>query len=221
MSHLKFKGRNPLGAIQSPELNISVSDCTCPICLEILVEPVVLPCKHELCLSCFSGMTDKTNFLCPMCRMRISTWSRTASNNNTLVNKDRWKQIQRAFPKEIAERVEGKTAERIEQQIREEKENIAKANAVAVSKQGEIQREYELLLAREQERVRAEREQEEQESLQYIQQVIVSWVRLSDGGHTLYVWDVNGDDFRYGQNDIHVVIVLQYIEILYLNLSTF
>lgn len=175
----KLKGRNVLGAIQSPELNMSVSDCTCPICLEILVEPVVLPCKHELCLSCFSGMTDKTNFLCPMCRMRISTWSRTASNNNTLVNMERWKQIQRAFPKEIAERVEGKTAERIEQQIKEERENIAKANAVAVSKQGEIQREYEMLLAREQERMRAEREQEEQESLQYIQQVIAQEERLT------------------------------------------
>ena len=109
-----------------------------------------------------------------MCRMRISTWSRTASNNNTLVDRDRWRQIQRAFPNEIKERAEGKTAERIEQQIKEEKENIAKANAVAVCKQGEIQKEYEMMLAREQERLRAEREQEEQESLQYIQRVIVS-----------------------------------------------
>ena len=109
-----------------------------------------------------------------MCRMRISTWSRTASNNNTLVDRDRWRQIQRAFPNEIKERAEGKTAERIEQQIKEEKENIAKANAVAVCKQGEIQKEYEMMLAREQERLRAEREQEEQESLHYIQRVIVS-----------------------------------------------
>ena len=109
-----------------------------------------------------------------MCRMRISTWSRTASNNSTLVDRDRWRQIQRAFPNEIKERAEGKTAERIEQQIKEEKENIAKANAVAVCKQGEIQKEYEMMLAREQERLRAEREQEEQESLHYIQRVIVS-----------------------------------------------
>ena len=168
----KMKSRNPLQCITSPNnngLNMSVSDCTCPICLEILVEPVVLPCKHELCLSCFSGMTDKTNFLCPMCRMRISTWSRTASNNNTLVDRDRWRQIQRAFPNEIKERAEGKTAERFEQQIKGEK-----ANAVVVCKQGEIQKEYEMMLAREQERLRAEREQEEQESLQYIQRVIVS-----------------------------------------------
>lgn len=92
---------------------------------------------------------------------------------------ERWKQIQRAFPNEIKERVEGKTAERIEQQIKNEKENIAKANAAHVSKQGEIQKEYEMLLAREQERVRIEREQEEQESLQYIQQVIAQEERLT------------------------------------------
>jgi transposase len=91
-----------------------------------------------------------------------------------LVDRDRWRQIQRAFPNEIKERAEGKTAERIEQQIKEEKENIAKANAVAVCKQGEIQKEYEMMLARERERLRAEREQEEQESLHYIQRVIVS-----------------------------------------------
>ncbi len=34
-------------------LSMSISDCTCPICLEILIEPVVMPCNHELCLPCF------------------------------------------------------------------------------------------------------------------------------------------------------------------------
>lgn len=46
--------------------NLSITDCSCPICLEILIEPVVLPCKHELCLPCFKDMMDQTNFLCPM-----------------------------------------------------------------------------------------------------------------------------------------------------------
>jgi len=92
-------------------------------------------------------------------------WEATVKSESS----DRWRQIQRAFPNEIKEKVEGKTAERFEQQIKEEK-----ANAVAVCKQGEIQKEYEMMLAREQERLRAEREQEEQESLQYIQRVIVS-----------------------------------------------
>ena len=46
--------------------NLSITDCSCPICLEILIEPVVLPCKHELCLPCFKDMMDQTNFLCPL-----------------------------------------------------------------------------------------------------------------------------------------------------------
>ena len=157
---------------KSPALNLSLSDCTCPICLEILEQPVVLPCKHELCLSCFSGMTDKTNFLCPMCRMRISTWSRMATNTNTLVDQERWSQIQRAFPKELKDRREGKTAIKLAESIRQEKE--APRPSCVVSCPGEIRKEYEESMRREQERIRLEREKEEAMSLNYIQQVIVS-----------------------------------------------
>lgn len=172
--------RNPLVAIhlnESPTLNLSISDCTCPICLEILVEPVVLPCKHELCLPCFSGMTDKTNFLCPMCRMRISTWSRTATNTNTLVNTERWNQIKKAFPNEVKDRIEGKSAEKLAKSI--EQENAKPAKPLNVAKPGEIRKEYETILQREMERLRAEKEQEEKMSLQYIQQVIASEERLT------------------------------------------
>ncbi len=167
--------KNPLVAIHlngsSPTLNLSISDCTCPICLEILVEPVVLPCKHELCLPCFSGMTDKTNFLCPMCRMRISTWSRTATNTNTLVNIERWNQIKKAFPNEVNDRIEGKSAEKFAKSIEQENARIVKPQNVA--QPGEIRKEYETIIQREMERLRAEKEQEEKMSLQYIQQVIV------------------------------------------------
>lgn len=166
--------RNPLAAIQSSISNLSITDCTCPICLEILIEPVVLPCKHELCLPCFNEMTDMTNYLCPMCRMRISTWARAATNNKTLVNTDRWNQIKRAFPKEIKDRKEGKTAERLAKEI--EKENAILQH---ISKPGEIRKEYESTLKREQERLKLEKEQEEQLSLQYIHQVILQEEHLS------------------------------------------
>lgn len=158
-------------------LNLTISDCTCPICLEILVEPVVLPCKHELCLPCFSGMTDKTNFLCPMCRMRISTWSRTASNNNTLVNIKRWEQIKKAFPNEIKDRVEGKTADKLIESYKHEKEIQSKLSNV--SKPGEIRQEFEATIRREQDRLNAEKEQEEKLSENYIQQVIAQEERMT------------------------------------------
>lgn len=158
--------------------NLSISDCSCPICLEILIEPVVLPCKHELCLPCFKDMMDQTNFLCPMCRMRLSTWARSASKQNTLVDKERWSQIQRAFSVEIRNRVEGKTAMMLTEEIKNQKINNPESSSSTssahhiVSAQGEIKKEYEEYLKREQERIRLEKEREEQLSLQYIQEII-------------------------------------------------
>lgn len=162
-------------------LNLSINDCTCPICLEILVEPVQMPCRHEVCLPCFKAMTDKTNFHCPMCRMRISTWSRAASNSNTLVNQQRWEQIQRAFPKEIRDRVEGKTASILAESMKKDKETAAASSGQQeqqthhhqpVAEPGAIRREYEEYLRREQERIRAEQETEEKLSLDLIQRVL-------------------------------------------------
>lgn len=177
----KIKPRKPLTVIQdqSPALDMSITDCTCPICLEILVEPVVLPCKHELCLPCFSGMTDKTNFLCPMCRMRISTWSRTATNTNTLVNVKRWNEIQKAFPNEVRDRIEGKTAQKLEDSMKRQKTAVVSSNAQNISKPGELRQEYEMILKREQERLRIERQNEENMSLNYIEQVIAQEEHLT------------------------------------------
>ena len=156
-------------------LNLSINDCTCPICLEILFEPVQMPCHHEVCLPCFKAMTDKTNFHCPMCRMRISTWSRAASNSNTLVNQQRWAQIQKAFPNEIRDRVEGKTAIILAETMKKEKEEASTRPTVVqpVAEPGAIRREYEEYLRREQERIRAEQENEEKLSLDLIQRVLV------------------------------------------------
>ena len=121
-------------------------------------------------------MTDKTNFLCPMCRMRISTWSRNASNSNTLVDVQRWEQIKQAFPAEVQIRLEGKTALYLAQEIKKSG-GYACASAGATkqvcSEPGEIQREYQDYLRREEERIRIEKENEEKLSSQLIQQVIV------------------------------------------------
>jgi len=103
--------------------------------------------------------------------MRISTWSRTATNTNTLVNIERWNQIKKAFPNEVNDRIEGKSAEKFAKSIEQENARIVKPQNVA--QPGEIRKEYETIIQREMERLRAEKEQEEKMSLQYIQQVIV------------------------------------------------
>ena len=79
----------------------------CPICLEILIEPVQMPCKHELCIQCFKSHVEDTSLSCPMCRQRISIWVRRNAKNNTLVNQERWALIQSMFPERVQRRLDG------------------------------------------------------------------------------------------------------------------
>lgn len=48
-------------------------DVTCPICLEILQDPVTIDCGHNFCLKCINqiGKTSE-NILCPLCKCSVS-----------------------------------------------------------------------------------------------------------------------------------------------------
>lgn len=48
----------------------------CPVCFMLLIEPVVLPCQHTVCNECFQSIEAQSNETCPMCRQRLSSWSR-------------------------------------------------------------------------------------------------------------------------------------------------
>lgn len=130
-------------------------------------------------------MTDLTNFLCPMCRQRISTWYRSAANSNTLVNQERWTFIQKHYSKEIRNRIEGKTAQILTEQIEKQKKGIPIDSDVedkrhkVCSEPGAIRKEYQEYLKREQERIRLEKENEEKKSLELIQKLIQEEERLS------------------------------------------
>ncbi|ELU16865.1 hypothetical protein CAPTEDRAFT_89528, partial [Capitella teleta] len=87
--------------------NLRFSDCACPVCLSVLIEPVTMPCDHELCMPCFKQNVEEANFTCPLCRKRISTWVRRATRTNSLVNTKRWCQIQKAFPDKVQKRLQG------------------------------------------------------------------------------------------------------------------
>ncbi len=54
---------------------------TCPVCYEIITEPVVFPCQHEICLLCFKKSLETANHCCPICRKRISSWARRNVRN--------------------------------------------------------------------------------------------------------------------------------------------
>jgi hypothetical protein len=120
-------------------LDMSISDCSCPICLEVLIEPVKMPCSHELCLKCLDTMLDQTNLCCPMCRVKISSWSRNARSNNTLVNTERWKQIQKLFPDEIKNRLNGTSHQILVDSLANA---MPAGKKIKCSEDGEIRKEY-------------------------------------------------------------------------------
>ena len=67
----------------------------CPVCYELIEQPVTLPCSHELCLKCFQDSVSTANFNCPLCRRRISTWARRQTN--TPINEMRRKELDEVY----------------------------------------------------------------------------------------------------------------------------
>jgi len=65
----------------------------CPVCLEDIRDPVVLPCHHELCKDCFGVTLAVATVSCPLCRKRMSSWAR--KNARDPVNKHRKAEIER------------------------------------------------------------------------------------------------------------------------------
>nr|ACO15181.1 RING finger protein 168 [Caligus clemensi] len=48
----------------------------CPVCLCIPPDPIKLPCRHILCLTCFKQNVEITSLNCPLCKRRLSIWTR-------------------------------------------------------------------------------------------------------------------------------------------------
>jgi hypothetical protein len=79
---------------------MDVDEWTCFICLQVLTEPVTLPCGHEFCLDCLRDAIEKTSCFCPLCRHRLTCFIRTRRQGaggewRALINQERWTEIQR------------------------------------------------------------------------------------------------------------------------------
>ncbi|XP_034055561.1 E3 ubiquitin-protein ligase rnf168, partial [Gymnodraco acuticeps] len=92
-------------------LSLSLDDCRCPVCLEIFMEPVTLPCSHTFCKVCFLESVDKATLCCPLCRKRISSWARLHSRKNSMVDQKLWSRIQSSFPLQCERRIRGEEEE--------------------------------------------------------------------------------------------------------------
>uniref|UniRef100_A0A671U099 RING-type domain-containing protein n=1 Tax=Sparus aurata TaxID=8175 RepID=A0A671U099_SPAAU len=55
----------------------------CPICSNVLNDPVTTACGHSFCMKCVHENWDKIKFSCPQCRQTF--WSRPVLKRNTLL----------------------------------------------------------------------------------------------------------------------------------------
>lgn len=139
---------------------LSVNDVLCPICRSILIEPVTLPCNHGFCSSCFNGTMENTDLVCPLCRIRIGSWLRTARKNKTLINEAFWKAINSRFPQQIYNKLNG-----VEESLNEKVSQVKNASP------GEIKMEYQLEMQKQNEELKKKRQEEIKASEGYIRQL--------------------------------------------------
>ncbi|KAF4103810.1 E3 ubiquitin-protein ligase RNF169 [Onychostoma macrolepis] len=114
---------------------LSLEEARCPVCSEILLEPVTMPCGHSVCLHCFQRTVKLTSLCCPLCRLRVSSWARKQSREKSLVNAELWELIRLSHPERCRRRMEqrdGQTADG----------DIFRA-PVPIHKSGEMRQEYE------------------------------------------------------------------------------
>ncbi|NXP22133.1 RN168 ligase, partial [Scytalopus superciliaris] len=143
---------------------LSLSDCLCQICMEILVEPVTLPCSHTLCNSCFQLTVEKASLCCPFCRRRVSSWARYNARRNTVINWELWEKIQKNYPEECERRINGLDLE-------EEIVCVPKPQH-QLSKPGELRQEYEAEISKVEAERRAHEQEENKASEEYIQRLL-------------------------------------------------
>ncbi|MCJ8750123.1 hypothetical protein PDJAM_G00258860 [Pangasius djambal] len=57
-------------------VSVNLDEFSCPICLDLLKDPVSLPCGHSFCMSCINTQWDgearSRVYSCPMCKQRFS-----------------------------------------------------------------------------------------------------------------------------------------------------
>ncbi|XP_068601783.1 E3 ubiquitin-protein ligase rnf168 [Brachionichthys hirsutus] len=142
---------------------LSLEDCRCPVCLEIFMEPVTLPCTHTFCKGCFLESVDKAALCCPLCRRRVSTWARLNRRSSTLVDQQLWTRIQSAFPLQCRRRLRGQDAG---------EDGPAGPVCPRVSQPGEVRQEYEDQVTKLTEEKRLFDEEERRASEEYIQRLL-------------------------------------------------
>ena len=141
----------------------SLLECQCQIFVEILIEPMTLPCNHTLCKACFKSTVEKTNLCCPSRHCQIAFWTWYHIQRNSLVNMELWEIIQKHYPEECKLRVSGQQSE----------ETVNDCQPVhLLSQPGELRREYEKERRKMEAEWGANQEEENKAGEEYIQRLL-------------------------------------------------
>ncbi|XP_065118223.1 E3 ubiquitin-protein ligase TRIM47-like [Paramisgurnus dabryanus] len=66
------------------EASVSQDQFSCSICLDLLKDPVTIPCGHSYCMSCIAALLDhQMRYSCPQCRQTFTT--RPVLRKNTML----------------------------------------------------------------------------------------------------------------------------------------
>lgn len=170
---------------------LDINDCTCAICLDVLIEPLLTPCQHEMCLECFQSMRGDSlrQFECPLCRRPCVEWAKkVAANGKMHINVNRWVTIKQTFGEEVRNKLSGRSSQLVIEAMETYKKELLEGKhsddgkvegaegGHVMAEPGELRKEYLELLKKEEERIRLEREKEERESMELIQLLLVSFI---------------------------------------------
>ncbi|CAK1548437.1 unnamed protein product [Leptosia nina] len=159
--------------------NLEIKDVICSICQSILIEPVTLPCFHNFCERCFHGSIENNALCCPLCRLRIGSWVRTATKQKNLVNIQLWNSIKNKFSQEVNKKLNG-------EDLRLSPDKVI----LRLSKPGEIRSEYET----EMQRLKAERIKVEQAHIQETVFLIKKLKEEEEEAHRKYLESLKNDE---------------------------